>query len=136
MKKTTKFYLWYGGLALFVVLLFTILGYYFFHPLTRQEIPIDVTIGDYVGINLDPGSLHFGTLLPGTSARRYFVLRADQEDIAISLIVADIPFVIPEATSFILHKGENRSVTFTAAPPKELEKRTYIGKLIILTKRL
>ena len=136
MKKTTKHYLLLCSLGVALVLFFTILLYYLFHPLTRQEISIDLTIGNYIGINVDQDTLHFGTLRPGASAERSLILRADDYDIAVQLIVEDLPFVIPEEETLIIKQGESKAVRFFAKPGDDQEKKTYTGRLIILTKRL
>ena len=136
MKKTIKRHLLFCFLGVALVTLLIIFFYYSLHPLSRQEISIDLTLGDYIGINADQDALHFGTLRPGASAERSLVLRADSYDIAVQLLVEDLPFVIPEEKDFIIKRGESKAVRFFARPDRNLEKKTYTGKLIILTKRL
>ena len=136
MQKTTKRHIFLCTAAVLLVVTVTVFFYYLTHPITRQEISIDLSIGDYIGINVDQDALHFGTLQPGASAERSLVLRADEHPVAIQLIVQDLPFVVAEETNFILAKGESTSVRFFAKPDKQLEKKTYRGTLLILTKRL
>lgn len=136
MQKTTKHHLFLCAAAVLLVVLITAFFYYRAHPITRQEISIDLSIGDYVGVNADQDALHFGTLLPGASAERSLVLRADEYPITVQLIVQDLPFVVAEETDFVLAQGESKSVRFFARPDRQLEKKTYRGTLLILTKRL
>ncbi|MBS3144166.1 hypothetical protein J4208_01130 [Candidatus Woesearchaeota archaeon] len=134
-KKTRKIYL-YIVLLLVFTLLVTVLGYYVLHPLTRQEIPIYLSVGDYVGINLDKDALYFGTLKPNSQVERPLVFRADHYPISVQLLIEDIPFVTAEESFFILQEGEVKAIRFFAQVDKDVEKKEYTGKLIVLTKKL
>jgi len=134
-KKTRKIHL-YIALLLVFTLFITVLGYYALHPLTRQEIPIRLSVGDYVGINLDKDALYFGTLQLNSQVERPLVFRADQYPISIQLLIEDIPFVTAEESFFTLQQGESKSVRFFAKVLIDAEKKEYRGKLIVLTKKL
>ncbi|MDP1695112.1 MAG: hypothetical protein Q8L34_06245 [Candidatus Woesearchaeota archaeon] len=123
-------------MLLVFTLFLTLLSYYTFHPLTRQEIPIHLSVGDYVGINLDKDALYFGTLRPSSKVERPLVFRADHYPISVQLFIEGIPFVTAEESLFTLQKGESKSVRFFAQVDKDAGKKDYTGKLIVLTKKL
>lgn len=123
--------------VLVLLLIFlTVFLYTFFHPVTRQTIPMDVTVGDYLGVNLDDDALHFGTLNPGSSAQRGVLLRADSYAVAVTLTVEGIPFVFPERDSLILQQGEQAIVRMYAVTDLLTPRKRYEGTLRIITKKL
>ena len=136
MKKKTRQFLVYMCILFVFALLVTIFSYYTFHPLTRQEIPIQLSVGDYVGINLDTDALYFGTLRPDSQVERPLLFRADRYPISVQLIIENIPFVTAEESLFTLQKGESKAVRFFAQVDKDTEQKDYTGKLIVLTKKL
>ncbi|GEM_PF-2856188 len=119
-------------LALLVTIFLTIWFYGSMHSFVKQEIPIDLTVGDYMGINVDVDSLHFGTLRKDFSAEKKILIRADRADIFITLDVQDIPFVQPEVDYFFLKQGASREVILTATIDKDTPPGYYQGTLLIL----
>lgn len=134
-KKTSRLLFVLCVLVLLVVFL-TVFLYTFFHPVTQQIIPMDVTVGDYLGVNLDDDALHFGTLNPGSSSQRTILLRAEYYAVAITLTVEGIPFVFPERNSFILQQGEQEIVRVYAVTDILTPRKRYEGTLVITTKKL
>lgn len=134
-KKTLHTLLALCILALFIIFL-TILLYTFFHPLTQQTIPLDITIGEPLGINLDDDALHFGTLNPGSSSQRSILLRAEHYAVAITLHIQGIPFVFPEREHLILRRGEQEIVRVYAVTDILTPRKHYEGDLVITTKKL
>ena len=136
MNKATRQHLWYIFFGIVLVIFITAFLYYTLHPVTKQVIPIDVTVGDYTGINLDSDAIHFGTLKPGSMAQRPVILRADEYAVEITLLVEDIPFVFPENSTITLQKGQNEAVRLFAVTDILTPQKKYEGRLLILTKKL
>ena len=136
MNKTTKKHLLFLFSVILLIIFLTIFIYYLNHPVTKQTIPINLTVGDYTGVNLDTDMLHFGTLKPGSTAQRPVHLRAEYYDVAVSLYVQDIPFIYPEQETFILRKGEQTTIRLFAYVDYLAPKKDYEGKLLILMKKL
>ncbi|MBI1972925.1 hypothetical protein HYS50_02890 [Candidatus Woesearchaeota archaeon] len=136
MHKLTQRYLWLLLFAVIILIFLTAFGYYMLHPVTQQVIPVDITIGDYTGINLDDDAIHFGTLKPGSLAQRPVRLRADAYDVEITLLVEGIPFVFPEQEKIVLRKGEQETIRLFAVTDLLTPRKTYEGRLIILSKAL
>ncbi len=120
----------------FLLALLTVLLTIFFsiraHPLVKQEIPIDLTVGGYSGINVDTDALHFGTLLKNSSVDKVIVVRADLADSYIILDVQGIPFVQPEIKRLFLKQGESREVILRATVDERTQPGYYQGTLLIL----
>ncbi len=136
MKKKTKLSILHLFLGVLLVVAATLVSYYSLHPLSRQVYPVDLSIGDYIGINLDKDALHFGTLRPGSVVGRPVVIRAEQYPIAVTVFVEGLPFVTVEEPSFTLQTGESKAIRLVATVEKTVEKNTYNGTLVVLTKHL
>lgn len=136
MKKKTKLSILYLLLGVLLVVALTLVSYYSLHPLSRQVYLVDLSVGDYIGINLDKDALHFGTLRPGSVVGRPIILKAEQYPIAVTVFVEGLPFVTVEEPSFTLQQGESKAIRLFATVEKTIEKDTYNGTLVVLTKRL
>ena len=136
MRKKTLRILF--GLCIFVLLIIflTVFLYTSFHPITQQILPLDVTIGEPLSINLDDDALHFGTLNPGSSSQRSILLRAEHYAVAITLHVQGVPFVFPEKDSLLLQRGEQEIVRMYAVTDILTPRKHYEGALVITTKKL
>lgn len=119
-----------------LVIFLTVFLYTSFHPITQQRIPLDVTVGDYLGVNLDDDALHFGTLNPGSSSQRGILLRADNYAVAITLAVEGIPFIFPERDHLVLQQGEQEIVRVYAVTDILTPRKHYEGALVITAKKL
>jgi len=136
MNKTTIKQLLLLFLLLLFIAFFSVFFYYQIHPITKQEIPINLTVGDYTGVNLDTNEIHFGTLKRGSTAQRPVHLRAEYYDVVVSLYVEGIPFVYPEQETLIIRKGENTTVRLFATVDYLAPQKSYDGTLLVLMKKL
>ena len=136
MNKATKKHLMLIFLLLFLIVILSVFFYYQRHPITKQEIPINLTVGDYTGVNLDMNELHFGTLKRGSTAQRPVNLRAEYYDVEVSLYVQGVPYVYPEQETVIIRKGENVTVRLFATIDYLAPEKSYNGTLLVLMKKL
>lgn len=136
MNKHTRRHLLILSLLVGIAIVGTLVFYYSLYPVTKQVIPVDITVGDYLGVNLDDDALHLGTIRPGSSAQRSIVLRADSSDSEIRVIVEGIPFLFPEYEVLTLKKGKSEVLRFFAVTDLFTPKKKYEGRIILLTKRL
>ena len=109
---------------------------YFFYQSAKiysiKELKMDIIIGNYIGLNTDTDSIHFGTTLPGTSANREIVLNTDK-NITVNLKLSGniSSFIkIPE-NNFILSKNMQKSIKLTSVIPLNAAKGVYTGILKI-----
>ena len=101
----------------------------------KEEIVIEVTVGDYAGIDVDTEKLTFGTIKPGMISERTIKLESDQPE-EVTLTIEGISFVSVSQEKMVVTPGNPVVVTVKAEPPKEADKNTYVGKLIMLSKAL
>lgn len=122
-------------LLLITAILSIILTYFFYQSAkiySIKELKMDIIIGNYIGLNTDTDSIHFGTTLPGTSANREIVLNADKEMLVNLKLSGNISsFIkIPE-NNFILSKNMQKSIKLTSVIPLNATKGVYTGILKI-----
>ena len=122
-------------LLLITAILSVILTYFFYQSAkiySIKELKMDIIIGNYIGLNTDTDSIHFGTTLPGTSANREIVLNADK-NITVNLkLSGNISSLvqIPE-NNFILSKNMQKSIKLTSVIPLNATRGVYTGILKI-----
>ena len=122
-------------LLLITAILSVILTYFFYQSAkiySIKELKMDLIIGNYIGLNTDTDSIHFGTTLPGTSANREIVLNTDK-NITVNLKLSGniSSFIqIPE-NNFILNKDMQKSIKLTSVIPLNATKGVYMGILRI-----
>ncbi len=94
----------------------------------------DFQVGDYAGINADTDMLHFGTGYPGSYLERHLTIKADED--AFIRIKSTLDYVYPEKNSFVMYRGENKTIYLRVSIPDKAEKGLYEGKIAIFTKSL
>ena len=99
-----------------------------------EVIEFDIIIGDYVGFNLNPDKIHFGTIHPGDMANRDISISVNKKS-KIILMIEDVDFVKPSINHFIMLADEQINITLTAIPGNA-RKGLYEGKVKILMRGL
>jgi hypothetical protein len=96
-----------------------------------QTMNVKLRIGDYVGFNLDPESLNFGTVLPGSGSTRTVTLRSENPlKVHISFEGDTAKWMNVSKNNFILNGTE--TVGFSITAPNDSNLGNYNGKVIIL----
>jgi len=96
---------------------------------TVRVIPVDYSVADVTGFNLDPdGVLHFGTLPPGSVSRRVVDLYVE-EPMMVDVYVRDIPNLQVSANNFLLPAQEHYALTFSLSVPLDAVYESYTGKV-------
>ncbi len=100
-----------------------------------QTLDINVKVGDYIGFNLDPGSLNFGTVLPGSGSIRTVTLKSDKPlRVHISFEGETTKWINVSKNDFILNGTDN--LNFYVNVPGDVSMDNYTGKAVILFTKL
>jgi len=98
------------------------------------EIPMDLEVAKYVGINVDTDALHFGMIHPPGSARREFTIQNTfKKDMQFTITTKGNMAPLTEVTesSFILKPGETKTVRFEVKITNSIEYGNYSGQATI-----
>ncbi|MBI4739489.1 hypothetical protein HY772_08185 [Candidatus Woesearchaeota archaeon] len=115
-------------LSIFVLLILNMQKY------EVQELRMDITIGNYTGVNLDHDGIHFGTSKKGEEraiTREVIVINNSTYNKKVAIeVVGNISKLISVSDNYlILPPDSNRSVLISAKVRREAEYGTYTGIL-------
>ncbi len=129
MKKRTK------GVVVAVLGIVIIIGVWFVVPMRVIEMPVVITVGDRIGINLDKDKVYLGTTPPGTQIKRGISIVSEKEG-RLFIEVEGITFVSPDRKRVDVKEGGQVSVMLVADVPANQELGMYEGKVKIVAKRV
>lgn len=94
-----------------------------------EEILMDFEVDDYLGINADSDALHFGTVPPGNTGKRFISLKNDNTfPVRITITfkgdAGKYAWAEPE---LLLSEGEARNITISVYVPEDLPYGNYTG---------
>ncbi len=94
-----------------------------------EEVPMDFEVDDYMGIVTDPDALHFGTVPPGNTGKRFVSLRNDNTfPVGVTITfrgeAGKYAWTEPE---LVLDGGEARNITVSVAVPEDMAYGSYTG---------
>lgn len=122
--------------TLFIVVLLVIgivsLAYTFLFASEIEEFDMYLTVGDYVGLNVDTDALYFGTIFPDGSGYRTLTLGNDgffSKRVKIDVTGELRDWVWTAENNFILDRNENKEITVHVSVPKDAEFGNYTGRL-------
>ena len=103
-------------------------------------IPMDIKVGDVVGINIDADALHFGTLMGTGCSNRLITVKHEYNypvKVMISIIGELESWTSIEENNFILNKNQEREVKFNVcAQPDAVKYKDYTSTARIVFKRI
>ena len=128
MKRKT-FYLII--LVCVIILIITFIGIYRARTIDYEEIPITLSVGDYLGFNIDSDALHFGTVMPSGHGYRNMNVHNKKEIRCKVFLEADGPITewitfSPEDT-FYLDGDETETIQVNVTVPPGTEFGNYSG---------
>ena len=94
-----------------------------------EEIPMDFEVDDYLGINTDPDALHFGTLPPGNTGKRFITLKNDNTFPVMVTITfkGDAGKYVWTEPELLLSEGEARNITISVHVPEDISYGNHTG---------
>jgi hypothetical protein len=99
-----------------------------------KELKMYLTVSDYVGFNVDPSALFFGTTLKGGKASRDVIVTNDF-NLALKVDIHAFgeltKWVYVSDNGFLLQPDENKTVKVSVAVPKDVNFGNYTGILKI-----
>ena len=104
----------------------TIIGY--------VSYPLDYSVGDYEGFNLDTDAIHFGTSPPQVVVKRKVYVETPQDAI-IHAHVYGVNYLTLDKTDFMLRAGNSTVLTLTLSVPEKTPAGYHQGKLLIVYKK-
>ncbi len=131
-----KFFIFIILLVLLTLFIYIFIFLYYMKDLEIlhiQEMPIYVTVFDYVGINLDNSSLNFGTIMPGNNVVRQFtIINPFKTDVLVSIDFKGLSWIQINENYFILKQGELKNITITLSVPKDAKFGNYRGSMRVI----
>lgn len=100
----------------------------------KQVIPMELTVADYAGINVDTDKVYFGALPPGgSSTRTLSVSNTYGRPLEVTLVARGqlAGWVGYSPRVFLLEVGESRQVNVTTVVPTNAKLGNYSGNTII-----
>jgi len=122
-------------ITFFVILVVLIILNLFikFMYLEKNEIKINLDVGDHIGFNIDNEELNFGTVTPGNHAIRNITLSSNRDfDVKVKIKVNKYKswYSVSE-NDFVLNKGDNRTIVVRVDVPGDVNYGKYDAKLIM-----
>ncbi len=118
-----------------IILLLTLFGFLFiyanFKIIGYTEYTVDYYVGDYIGLNLDEGAIHFGTIQPGNSHRRELIVNSDR-DILVKILPYGLEHLIIENNNIMVLSGKQEKISILIRLPLSAEEGFYSGKLKVV----
>jgi len=122
--------------ALFVVLLGLLWASWALTPLSSSSVPVEVEVGDAVGIKLDADKLYFGTVPDGNMARRPVEVAVSEDSFVVLQPRGDISeWLYPDRRRFFLAGGDNSSVGVRLMVPRGTPDGVYRSELALVVYR-
>jgi len=117
----------------------TMLFYSFYTFASIEKIPIELTVAENPGINVDTDALRFGDVPRGNSATRSIALK-NKRDVFLEARITKTgelaDWVILEKETVILNPLQQLNVSASAHVPEDAEYGKYSGEIIIFFKAL
>jgi len=113
-------------LIVLIILVIPLLSVIFLEEV--KTIEATVTIGDYLGFNIDTDKLYFGTFFAGGSGKRDFQIENYKCDECLVVIKAYGPlakYLKISDNKFVMKYGENRTVTALVNTPQDIPNGAY-----------
>ncbi|MEW5896511.1 MAG: hypothetical protein AB1668_02360 [Nanoarchaeota archaeon] len=135
LKHTKQTYYLLGAISLLVLSIVSLLALFFWNDPPAedvQELKMDLTIGDHLGVNLDNDAIHFGTVEQGKSyslAREVVLSNNDARSQRLSLSTEGelAQWLTLSERAVTLLPQQNKTITVTLKVPANLELGTYNG---------
>lgn len=127
-------------LILCVVLFLSLLGLlwtsWVLTPLSSSAVPVEVEVGDEVGIKLDADKLYFGTVPDGNVARRPVEVVVSEDSFVVLQPRGNISsWLYPARRRFLLEGGGNASVDVRLHVPRGASDGVHTGELGLVVYR-
>lgn len=135
-KKRVRIVLVLIIVALLSIIVTQALLYYFKYVYKVKQITVydvKLTLDDYVGFNVDPGEINFGTVIPGGGSSREVYLKTDSPTKVVIKIEGNVSKFVGVSENNFIFIG-NRTLNFIAATPENATKGYYAGRVIIIFK--
>lgn len=129
-------------LLIAAVIVSSSMTYIFYNVFVIENIvvtDIKLKVGDRFGLNVDPESINFGRIMPGTTGLRNVTLENNASyplKASISRYGEVADWVDVSENNFILEEGEKRDVTFYAYAPNDAAFGNYTGKARVVFRRV
>jgi len=118
----------------------TLLFHSFYRIKHIEHIPMDVTVGDHLGFNIDTDALHFGIIGKNGCANRNIIVKHQYDspvEVVINVMGELESWTIIEENDFILNKNGERKIEFkVCAQADAVLGKEYTGTARIVFKRL
>ena len=139
MKKLTVILLILAFASLIALIASVTSVVYFKSMILKTDvIPMDIAIGDHIGLNVNNSMLHFGMATPGGSSKRFMKLENKYSfkiKVAFQTYGDMAQWVQIINSSVVLRPNESRKVTFAAKIPNNVSFGNYTGYAKIIFKR-
>lgn len=130
MKKVNLFLFVFLALVLFFCLIYFILKVYFtYSVLDVRTIEYNVSVGDYVGLNLDSDKLNFGTVFPSGFSSRGLTLQSNVDGYV--FIKSDFDWLLVDKQGIFVEKGSIVNLMFKVEAPHDAFFGDYQGVIYI-----
>lgn len=119
----------------FIIFIFTL--YLHFDILEKQEIFIELTIGNKTGFNLDSGKISFGAITPSSNSERVIYLK-NIYDFPVKVELSaegNVSKFLNYQDRYFFEKHETKIVKIVASYSEGAEFGNYSGNLSIVFKR-
>jgi hypothetical protein len=104
-----------------------------------KHIPMDITVGDHIGTNVDADALHFGMVMKGGCSDRRITIKHEfdfPQKVVINVIGELQGWTSVDVNDFILDKNEEKEVKFkVCAPPEAIMDKEYTSTARIILMR-
>ena len=130
------------SLLIVAVIASSLFTYVFYNVFVIENIvvmDIKLKVGDRFGLNVDPESINFGRLMPGTTGFRNVTLENNASyplKVSISRYGEIADWIDVSENNFILEEKEKMDVTFYAYAPNDAAFGNYSGKTKVIFKRV
>lgn len=131
----------YAVMILIGAALITVVFTLFFSPFSlfeARDIPMDITVSNYTGFNVDNDSIHFGTLMRGSSGSRNITItnnRSSSCSITTHLLGDLSKWVSVSEREFIVDSHKSAVITVRVSVPYTAEFGNYTGTLRFVSTR-
>ena len=122
-------------LSIALVLVF----YSFFKVVHIEEIGMDITVGDHIGMNSDNDALHFGMVMKGACAHRNIIVKHEFDfPVKVSTRISGElgKWTLVDNNNQVIKNGEEIEVSFHVCPPREAEYEDYTGTARVFFERV
>lgn len=104
-----------------------------------KVVPMDIEVGDRIGLNLDADAMHFGMSSPGGEARRGLIVQHQSSiplKVDIRMYGEMASWIEVEENEFVLNPNQTKEVYLTVHIPQGTSLGSYNGTIVIFFKRV